>query len=213
MKMIGSPAPRRITSFLAPASRHTANIGTAMSLLHTIGKPIRILRDGKMQIVRGWRETRTFPLPRPLGPIRGHVFESAEVLYLPRICPSLKDVAMYVDANTFGANAVLTMAAYSNVMRRVMQGGIGWGTSMARRFGSTVGGMAYEVEGENGHVARFAIVAKLNSYLVAIAPAVLAVQKMANDQFTERGLVLPDRYADPFEILRFLNSAGVELVT
>jgi len=39
------------------------------------------------------------------------------------------------------------------------------------------------------------------------------VQKMANDQFTERGLVLPDRYADPFEILRFLNSAGVELVT
>ena len=120
---------------------------------------------------------------------------------------------MYVDANTFGANAVLTMAAYSNVMRRVMQGGIGWGTSLARRFGSTVGGMAYEVEGENGHVARFAIVAKLNSYLVAIAPAVLAVQKMANDQFTERGLVLPDRYADPFEILRFLNSAGVELVT
>jgi hypothetical protein len=35
---------------------------------------------------------------------------------------------------------------------------------------------------------------------------------MANDQFTERGLVLPDRYADLPEMLQFLNSAGVSLV-
>ena len=38
-----------------------------------------------------------------------------------------------------------------------------------------------------------------------VAPAVLAVQKIANDQFAERGLVLPDRYADLPDMLAFLN--------
>jgi hypothetical protein len=119
---------------------------------------------------------------------------------------------MYVDANTFGANAALTLAAHSNAIRAIMRSGIRLGTSIARRFGSTLGGVAYEIENEIGHVARFALVAKSNSYLMAVAPAVLAVQKMANDQFTERGLVLPDRYADLPEMLRFLNAAGVNLV-
>ncbi len=212
IKSVGISAPRRIASFLAPASRHTANVGAALSLLQTVGQPIRILRDSEIQMVRGWRETRTFPLTLPLGPIHGHVFESADTLYLPRIYPSLREVAMYVDANTFGANAVLTMAAHSNAVRAIMRSGIRLGASIARRFGSTIGGVAYEIENENGNVARFALAAKLNSYLIAVAPAVLAVQKMANDQFEERGLVLPDEYADLPEMLRFLTFAGVNLI-
>jgi hypothetical protein len=165
-----------------------------------------------MQTVLGWSESRTFSLSPPLGPIRGHLFESADALYMARMFPSLRDVAMYVDANTFGANTALSVAAHSNVIRRAMQSGIGLGTWLARRFGSTIGGVAYEIENENGQVARYALVAELNSYLIAVAPAVLAVQKMANDQFNERGLVLPDRYAELSEILEFLNFAGVKLL-
>jgi hypothetical protein len=119
---------------------------------------------------------------------------------------------MYVDANTVGANTVLSVAAYSNTIRWAMKSGIGLGTWLARRFGSTVGGVAYEIEDENGQVSRYALVAESNSYLIAVAPAVLAVQKMANEQFTERGLVLPDRYAELPEILKFLNFAGVTLI-
>ncbi len=212
MRIIGPTSPRRLTSFLMPATRYTASAGTAMSLLRTVGRPIRILQGGELQTVVGWRESRSIRLPRPLRTIRGHLFESADALWLPRICPSLQDVAMYVDANTFGANAMLTLAAHSRVVRQTMQRGLGLGTWLARRFGSNVGGVAYELEGNDGSTARFALFAETNSYLVAIAPAVLAVQKMANDQFTERGLVLPDRYADPVEILRFLDAAGVKYV-
>jgi Saccharopine dehydrogenase NADP binding domain len=213
MKIAGTAAPRRFTSFLAPASRHTANAGAALSLLCSIGQPIRILRDGKLQFARGWCESRTVSLPRPAGPIRGYLFESADALYLPRIHPSLQDVAMYVDANVLGANTMLTLAAYSKVVRKLMQCGIGFGTSLARRFGSSTGGIVYEIEGVDGRIARFALVAEQNSYLVAIAPAVLAVQRIASDQFTERGLVLPERHAEPLAILRFLDSAGVKYVT
>ncbi len=212
MKIIGPTTPRRVTSFLVPASRYTSNAGAASSLLRSVGQPIRILRDGELQIVRGWCESRTVALPRPVGPIRGYVFESADALYLPRIHPSLKDVAMYIDANVLGANTMLKLAAYSKVVQKVMQCGIGLGTSLARRFGSSIGGIAYEVEGDDRRIARFALVAERNSYLVAIAPAVLAVQKIASDQFTERGLVLPDRHAEPLEILRFLDSAGLKYV-
>jgi hypothetical protein len=119
---------------------------------------------------------------------------------------------MYVDGNAFGANTLLTMAAYSNVVRGILKHGIGWGTSIARRFGSEIGGVAYELEGEDGRMGRFALVAKEKSYLVAIAPAILAIQRIANDQFTERGLVLPDRYVDAVNILAYLKSAGVQFV-
>jgi hypothetical protein len=50
------------------------------------------------------------------------------------------------------------------------------------------------------------------SYLVAIAPAVLAVQKIANDRLTDRGLVLPDRYTDPTEVMQFLTKAGMKFL-
>jgi hypothetical protein len=212
MQIIGPRPPRRFTSFLVPATRHTANVGTAQSLLRTVGQPIRVLRQGQLCTVTGWRESRSLQLPSPLRTICGHVFESADALWLPRMCPSLQDVAMYVDANTPGANAALTLAARSKLLHRLIGRGIGFGATLARRFGSDVGGVAYELEGDDSRTARFALVAKKNSYFVAIAPAVLAAHKMANDQFTERGLVLPNRYVDAVETLRFLSSAGVEYV-
>ena len=212
MQIIGPRPPRRFTSFLVPATRHTANAGTAMSLLRTIGRPIRVLRDSELRTVIGWRESRSISLPTPLRPIRGRVFESADALWLPRLCPSLKDVAMYVDADIPGANTMLTIAAHSNATRLVIQRGVRCGTAFARRFGSEIGGVAYELEGDDGRMARFALIAQSNSYFLAIAPAVLAIQKMANDQFTERGLVLPDRYVEPVALIRYLQAAGVKYV-
>src|SRR4051794_1864812 len=79
----GIKRPVRVTAFLAPASRHTANVGTALSLIQTIGQPVRILRDGRLQSVIGWSESRPFRIPEPIGPICGRLFESADSLYLP----------------------------------------------------------------------------------------------------------------------------------
>lgn len=78
MQMIGPELPSRFTSFLSPATRRTANVGTAKSLLRTIGQPIRILRQGTLQTVRGWQEQQTFRFHpwQKMRPIHGHVFES-----------------------------------------------------------------------------------------------------------------------------------------
>ena len=108
----GLAAPRRVTAFLVPASRHTANAGAALSLIRSVGRPIRVFRDGRLQTCVGWSESRSFPMPRPLGTICGRLFESADAIYLPRIWPTLRDVAMYVDANTPGVNTLLRLATH-----------------------------------------------------------------------------------------------------
>ena len=107
VQLSGIPAPQRFTTFLAPASRHTANSGTALSLLRSVGEPVRVLHEGKLQTRVGWSEMRPFRLPVPVGAICGRLFESADAVHLPRIWPSLREVAMYVDTNTTGVNTLL----------------------------------------------------------------------------------------------------------
>ena len=99
--------PRRVTAFLAPASRHTANAGAALSLIRSVGRPVRVFRDGRCKSASAGATRRRFRMPPPLGTIHGRLFESADAVHLPRIWPTLRDVAMYVDTNTPGVNSAV----------------------------------------------------------------------------------------------------------
>lgn len=205
----GNDLPKRVTTFLAPASRHTANTGTAQSLWRSVGRPVRLLVDGQLQTRVGWIEARTFKMPAPIGTVKGHLFESADAVNLPRCWPSLRDVAMYVDSNTFGVNSLLEMAAHSEPLRELMQSKMEWGTWLAKKLGSSAGGIGFEIEGADGCVARYAITASENSFVTAVAPAVLAARAIANGRFAERGLVPSDRHVEPNELFEYLAQSGV----
>jgi hypothetical protein len=201
--------PRRVTTFLAPATRHTANAGAALSLIGSVGRPVKVFHDGQFQPRIGWTDPRSFQMPPPLGIIRGRLFESADAVHLPRIWPLLRDVAMYVDPNTIGVNAVLRLAAHSSALRSFLGRQLRFATRIARTFGSVAGGIGYEIEDVAGYVARYAIVAGKNSFITAVAPAVLAAQSIVEDRFPHRGLVPPDRYVAPSDLFAFLQSRGV----
>jgi hypothetical protein len=205
----GIARPRSVTACLVPASRRTANTGAALSLLRCVGGRVRAFCDGRLQDFPGWSYPRRFDMPPPLGTICGRLFESADAFYLPRIWPSLRDVAMYVDTNTPGANTVLRAAARWPAVRRLLERQVDWSTRLARTFGSSSGGIGYEIEDGAGRVTRCAIVSAKNSFLAAIAPAVLAAQAIAEDRFAARGLVLPDRHVEPPELFAFLQSNGI----
>jgi hypothetical protein len=207
----GIEQPIRITMYLAPASRHTANAGTALSLIQTIGQRVRMLRDGELQSSVGWSESRRFPMTPPIGPICGRLFESADSLYLPRIWPTLQDVGMYVDTNIPGINLLLWLAAKSNGVRSVLRRGVRIGAAIARRVGTSAGGIGCEIEDAAGRVVRYAISAPRNSYLTAVAPAVLAACAIAEDHFPERGLIMPDRYCEAAKLFAFLRAAGIDV--
>jgi hypothetical protein len=209
----GIERPRQLATFLVPASRYTANAGSALSLLRCVGDRVRVRCDGRLHDFPGWRYPRSFEMPPPLGAICGRLFESADAVHLPRIWPSLRDVAMYIDTNTAGLNALLDLAARSSAMRRFLEWSARWGTSVARILGSAAGGVGYEIEGAGGQVERYAMVGGKNSFIVAVAPAVLAAQALAEDRFAHRGLVAPDRHVEPYELFTFLKSKGIRMTS
>src|SRR4051812_17381072 len=148
-------------------------------------------------------------MPPPIGPICGGLFESADSLYLPRIWPTLHDVAMYVDTNIPGMNSLLRVAATSEAVRSMLRRGVRIGAAVARRLGTSAGGIGYEIEDGSGRVVRYAISATQNSFLTAVAPAVLAARAIAEERFAGRGLIMPDRHVEPADLFAFLRSAGI----
>ena len=205
-------APTRVTGFLAPASRYTANRGSALSLIRSLGVPVRSWRHGRLQTLRGWVEWRPFKMPDPVGPICGRLFESADSLWLPRIWPSLLEVEMYVDANTLGVNALLDLGTRFQAFRRLLERQVDLGAWIARVIGSKAGGIGYEIEDASGRVARFAVLSEKTAHITAVAPAVLAAQAIVAGCFTTTGLVLPDRHVDPSELADYLRSSGIDVV-
>lgn len=204
--------PVRVTTFLAPASRHTANPGSALSLLQSVGRPVRTWRAGRLESLAGWSQIRSFTMPPPLGPIRGRLFESADAIHLPRIWPSLEVVEMFVDGNTPGVNTLLALAARSDLLRGFMERGIRVATWLARAIGSSAGGIGFEIEARDRSVSRFALLSGRESFIVAVAPAVLVARGIVSGQFPEPGIVPPDRHALPAELFRLLSERGIDLV-
>jgi hypothetical protein len=172
---------------------------------------VRVFRNGELVTRIGWSESRNFAMPRPVGKIKGHLFESADVLYLPRIWPMLRDVSMYVDSNTFGANSVLQLAAFSEPLREAVERKVHVGAWLARKFGSSAGGIGYEIEGSDGRLSRHAIVSAENSFVAAVAPAVLAARSIAMGEFSDKGLVLPNRHVSPATLFEYLAERGITL--
>jgi NAD(P)-dependent dehydrogenase (short-subunit alcohol dehydrogenase family) len=208
----GVESPTRVTAFLAPASRHTANAGSAISLIESVGAPIQTFCDGRLQSQLGWSEARRFTMPQPLGQVCGRLFESADSVYLPRIWPSLYEVEMYVDANTLGVNTLLRVAAQFPSLRRLLSRWISLGTRISKMIGSKIGGIGYEIEDATGKIVRFAALSAENSFVIAVAPAVLAARAIVADKFAPAGLVPPHLHAPADELWDFLRRQGIQFV-
>lgn len=118
---------------------------------------------------------------------------------------------MYVCSNVFAGNSVLSLAAQSRTIRRTLTRHVRLGTWLARQFGSASGGIGYEIGDASGASARCAITAEKNSFLVAVAPAVLAVHALATAAFPHRGLVSPERHVPPERLWEFLPANRIEI--
>jgi hypothetical protein len=203
--------PIRLHAFLAPATRHTANAGSAQSLLRIVGQPIQIWHDGRLQFATGWTEPRTFEMPPPLGRISARLYESADAFLLPRQWPTLQDVAMYVDSNVRGVNTLLTLASHSAPIRRALTAGVRVGVRAARWLGAKAGGVGYEIASTDGRVVQYSLIANEQGYLTAVAPAILAARAIVGDTFPHVGLVPPTAVCEPEALFSHLHSAGIEL--
>jgi saccharopine dehydrogenase-like protein len=207
----GIDHPVRVSVFLAPATRETANAGTSGSLRHSLGRPIRVLREGRLTTARGWTESRAFEMPPPIGKARGYLMESVHALTLPRVWPSLREADFWVDSRIPGMNFLFVIAARVPAVRSIVNVLGRRGLLLARLLGSTSGGMRIEVEG-SGMIFAAVLSARRGSYLTAVTPAVLAARAIVEGRYGEQGLVPPDRHVDSDELIGDLRERGVECV-
>jgi len=210
VRLSGIREPVRVSVFLAPASRATANPGTIRSFLGSVGRPVSVWRDGRLVSRVGWRTSRPFPWPGRRD-ARAFLTESADALLLPEGWPSVRAVDFWVDTQLPLANALLLTAARTPGGPALVGRLSVVGPAVARRLGATGGGFGVEVEAPDGGVLRRVLSGSAQSYLIAVAPAALAVRALAAGRFHEVGLVAVDRQTDPDELVRYLATAGIGL--
>ena len=213
IRLSGVDKPVRLDVVLRPATRHTAHAATARALFESVGRPIRVLRDGRLTEVPGWRESRRLRWPATGRRVRAYPSESADALLLQPACPSLRRIEFHVDAHVPGMNLLLALAARSRATRRAVGALLPLGLALCRLFGSRGGGILFEVEGSDGSVVTIAMHAPAKSYLVAIAPAVLATHAIAEGHFAPTGLVPPEQHAEARVLAAYLGSLGIDLLT
>jgi len=180
--------PVRIDAWLAPASRETANVATARSLLAS-------LRSGELHACE-------------FAPVRGMRVESALSVQLPAIWPTLRDAAFWVDPHTRGAVPLLRLASRSAPVRRVFGALVPIGVRLARLAGTRAGIVAVRIEGTAG-IARWVLRAPRGSYLLALGPATTAVHRLAMSEPGPRGLVPADEQVSKDALFAYLDRHGI----
>jgi len=68
---------------MAPGNRGARQAATIASLLHSVGQPFTIFRNGEWRTVTGWSEPRDFPFPSPVGKRRGYLVDVPDHELLP----------------------------------------------------------------------------------------------------------------------------------
>jgi hypothetical protein len=207
VQLSGIESPTCVSALVAPASRRTAHAGTVRALLASVGRPIEVLREGRLTGAIGWREMHDFRLPRR----RGRLIESALALTLPEAHPTLRSVDTWTDTGMPGASALLSLAARSAALRWAAGRVAPVGIAVARILGADSGAFAVEVVGPDARVSRLSLTSPRRSYLIACAPAALVARDLAADRFAERGLVPAHRHVDGRDLVAYLARLGISL--
>lgn len=203
-------APRRLTGLLAPAARFTANVGTARSLLASVGRPAQVLAGGSLATRPGWATSRSVRAGEGFAAVTGHLFGTADPLLLPRSFPDLEEVEMYVTSHVLGLDAALGMAARFGWLRAAIDRVLPHGVAATRLLGKPVGILAYEVEDAGGRVHGVRWTGGASTHLVPVAPAVLAAAALARDEHAgAAGVVAPADQVDADALRAWLDARGV----
>jgi len=60
---------------MAPGNHGARHTGTIASLMHSVGQPLLLFRDGSWRSVTGWSDPRDFVFPAPIGIRRGYIVD------------------------------------------------------------------------------------------------------------------------------------------
>jgi Saccharopine dehydrogenase NADP binding domain len=209
IRLTRCPNPVRVSAILAPATGNTSTAATAGSLMAGLERPVRTIQGGSLVERLAFSEVRPFEFPPPVGRVRARLAESPDAVMLPPVWPMLRTVDFWLDTRRDALNALIGVAARSRLVRTLVRAGQPLGRRLTKRFGPRAGGFGIAVEDAGGERIAAGFVHATHSYLVAVAPAVLAAKAIARGAFDGRGLIPADRYGDPRELAEYLKRFGI----
>jgi hypothetical protein len=209
VRLTGIEAPVRVSTFLVPATRNTSTPATAQSLFSAIERDVRLVRDGSLVRRRAFSEARSVAFPQPVGPVSARLAESADAAILPAIWPTLRQVDFWVDTRRRALNSLFGAAARIPPLLSAVRALAPVGRPFAKLFGAQSGGFAVDVEDARGQRVAAGFVHSSHSYLVAVAPAILAARRLAAGTLQATGFVPADRQVDPLELRQWLQREGI----
>ncbi len=210
IRLSGVTTPVRVAAVLAPATANTSTRATGQSLLSTLAGPIRIRRAGTIVETRAFCEERTFAFPAPVGIVDGRLAESPDAILLPAVWPTLLDVDFWIDTRRRLLNWLFAAAARHGSLLHAVRLAQPVGRRLTKYFGAKSGGFGIEVCDAAGARATAGFVHARHSYVVAVAPAVLAARAIEAGRFHASGFVPPDRQVDPHELVSLLTRDGIK---
>lgn len=183
---------RRLTVYLRPAARQTANRGSVTSFLDSL--------TGR---------SRTIRFRQPVGVRRGVTVKSVDNVTLPRLFSSLREAELVVDTGIPGANEIVRATTRYRQVHALVSRFRSTAIALARRIGPATGVLAYEVATAGEHEHHF--FSGETTHLIAVLPAVLAAQSIAAGRFSHRGVVPPTQHADPAELFEAIRREGISI--
>ena len=189
LKTSGVDDVRRLSVYLLPASRYTANSGSVSSFLEGAMGP-----------------SRTLKFPEPLGDRRGVLVKSVDSVTLPRVFKTLHITELIADTGSTVGNLALPVKKVRGIIQRfqpTMQ-------RLAKRFGTKKGILAFDIFSALHH-KQYAFIGE-KSYLLAVIPAAVAAAQIVNARFPYRGVVPPTQHIDPNELLDTAKREGIEFI-
>lgn len=185
----GIQTPSRITAYLVPASRFTANPATIASILHSV-----------------IGDRRRIAFPPPLRSRAGITVQSVDGVTLPRVFPSLHTTEFVVNA---GMNALFQCIARSAVLRGIVRRAQPLALAITRRVGKREGVLAYEIQSERGLTHQMFLGAR--SYMLAVLPAVRAAIGMLAGKLPPAGIVAPPDHVAADDLFAAARAEGVAI--
>lgn len=190
LKASQNEQPRRLSVYLVPASRHTANRGAIESFLSGV--------EGS---------TRTLHFPEPIGNRTGVVVRSVDAVTLPRLFPSLQSTEFVVDAGLPGSALLLRSKRIRNLIERHQTAMM----KIARRIGPARGILAFDIA--SALRRRQSIFIGENTYMLAVIPAIEAATAIAAGRFPHRGVVPPTDHIGLSEFLAAVERERIQTIT
>lgn len=183
----GIEQPRKLSTYLLPASRYTANPGAVESFFAGL--------EGKRRTVFFGR----------LGARSGVTVKSVDAVTLPRAFPSLTNIDFVVDSGSGIGNFALQFPAIRRWIRQHQQRIL----KLSKRLGRKSGILAYDVASTHRHKQH--VFTGEKTYILAVLPAVLAATMISAGRYPHRGLVSPANHVDGEEFFAAVKSEGISI--